>query len=149
MANRQNSRALRVIGQDLTSFGVADFSLGRRGDDYTVGFDDKPDSIGQTIRSLAGPCSKTLHFITRELIWTDAARSFKRKGTEEITDLCELSLMLRALGDYLDEHGSDNFIILWERNLVKVLFGERERNFMLINLYDRGTGLYLKRSNRL
>ncbi len=56
--------------------------------------------------------------------------------------------MLRAVGDYLDDNESDDFVIFWERNLVKVLFGQRERNFNLINLYDRGTGLYLKRSNR-
>ena len=160
MADRQNAKALRVIGQDLASLGVVEFNVGRRGDTYTVRFEDRtpsenPDSsIRRTIRSRLGakgsarPVTKTLHFFTSELIWTDAARSFNRKGTQEITDLCELSLMLRALGDFLDDHESDDFVILWERNLVKVLFGQRERNFNLVNLYDRGTSLYLKRSNR-
>ena len=160
MADRQNAKALRVIGQDLASLSVAEFSVGRRGDTYTVRFEDrtpsqKPDSsIRGTIRALLGgkefarPVSKTLHFFTSELIWKDAAHSFNRKGTEEITDLCELSLMLRALGDFLDDSESDDFVIFWERNLVKVLFDQREQNFMLVNLYERGTGLYLKRSNR-
>ncbi len=160
MADRQNAKALRVIGQDLALLGVAEFSVGRRGDNYTVRFDDRtpsqmPDlSIKGTLRSFSGakefarPVSKTLHFFISELIWKNAARSFNRKGTEEITGLCELSLMLRAVGNYLDDNESDDFIILWERNLVKVLFGQREQNFRLVNLYERGTGLYLKkRSN--
>ena len=160
MVDRQNAKALRVIGQDLASFGVVEFNLGRRGDNYTVRFEDRTpiqksdSSIRRTMRSLLGtkefarPVSKTLHFFTSELIWTDVARRFNRKGTQEITDLCELSLMLRALGDFLDDYESDDFVIFWEKNLVKVLFGQRERNFNLVNLYDRGTSLYLKRSNR-
>ena len=157
MADCQNATALRVIGQELAALGVAEFSVERRADNYTVRFEDKthskkPDSlIRGAFRSLsvtkefARPVSRTLHFFISELIWKNAARSFNRKGAEEITGVCELSLMLRVVGNYLDDKESDDFVIFWERNMVKVLFGQREQNFSLVNLYEMGAGLYLKK----
>ena len=161
MVVRHNAKALRVIGQDLAALGVNEFNLRKHGDDYRVWFQSKETNRNQPSLFLklsrmilgsqkaAGPIPTTIRFSTAQLLWTDAARSMSRKGTKIITDLNELSLMLRALGNLLDDKEADEFHISWESSMVKVVSDKEAKNFRLLDLYDRGTHLYLRRSDRL
>jgi hypothetical protein len=53
-------------------------------------------------------------------------------------DLPSLSLLLRVLGHDLDRKAVDDFIIFWSPKWVKVVYGSREENFTLLNLYEFG-----------
>jgi len=159
MAGLSNAKALRVIGQDLAALDVNAFNLGRRGDDYTVWIEGRESDrsfspkklFGRIFAGREGFAKETpnpMHFSTSQIVWTDVARSLSRKGVQRVTDLNELSLLLRALGDFLDKNHADDFIAFWSRDSVKVVFDNREQNFTFLNLYDVGTHMYLKRSNR-
>ena len=163
MSGLWNAQSLRVIGQDLAALGVETFNLGRKGDEYTVWIEDRKSDkrLGQEntltkkiIRMILGDNNSTgeipnpMRFASSQILWTDVARRFSRKAAQEITDLHELSLLLRVLGDFLDKNQADDFIIFWSKNLVKVVFDKQEQHFSLLNLYDVGTHMYLKRANR-
>ncbi|MGH7830529.1 MAG: hypothetical protein ACREP8_10170 [Candidatus Binatia bacterium] len=163
MEGLSNAQSLRVIGQDLAALGVDAFNLGRRGDEYTVWIEGRePNNVltrekrfaRKIIRMILGDDNsarevpKSMRFASSQILWTDIARRFNRKPSRELTDLNELSLLLRVVGDFLDKNQADDFIIFWSKNWVKVVFGNRQENFTLLNLYDIGTGMYLKRANR-
>jgi len=146
MADLSNAQSLRVIGQDLAALGVDAFNLGRSGDEYTVWIEDRESDKVLTgektftrkiIRMILGndnsarEIPKPMRFASPQILWTDVARRFNRKGSQELTDLNELSLLLRVLGDFLDKNQADDFIIFWSKNSVKVVFGKREENFTL------------------
>jgi hypothetical protein len=84
-----------------------------------------------------------------QILWKDVARQLNRHASHGVADLNELSLLLRALGDFLDRNQAEDFAVFWSTNAVKVVFDSREENFNLVNLYNMGTRMYLKRSNRL
>jgi len=163
MAGLSNAQSLRVIGQDLAALGVDAFNLERSGDEYTVWIEDRESDQVLTgektftrkiIRMILGDDNPAreipnpMRFASSQILWTDVARRFDRKGSQELTDLNELSLLLRVLGDFLDKNQADDFTIFWSKNSVKVVFAKREENFTLLHLYDVGTGMYLKRANR-
>jgi len=57
-------------------------------------------------------------------------------------------LLLRVLGHHLDKKAADDFMISWSTKWVKVVYGDREETFTLLDLYNHGTSMYLRRSNR-
>jgi hypothetical protein len=81
-------------------------------------------------------------------MWADVARSVSRSDVRTKTDFEELSLLLRALGDFLDDHGADEFWVSWHRDHIMVRFDDKEKKFRPLNLYDRGTHMYLRRVER-
>lgn len=161
MIRRQNARALRVIGQNLAALGANHFELGKSGDEYSVAFNTREpararksflsrffgvsDGVRRTATRLV---SKTLRFSVTELMWADVARSVSRSEARTKTDFEELSLLLRALGDFLDDQGADEFWVSWDRHLITVRFGDQQKEFRPLNLYDRGTHMYLRRAER-
>jgi hypothetical protein len=91
--------------------------------------------------------SNAIQFSTCNVLWAYVARVMSRRTLNGLTDLNELSLLLRGLDDFLDRKQSDDFIIFWSRNTVKVVYDRKEENFTLVDLYNFGTSMYLKRSN--
>lgn len=164
MTKLSNAQSLRVIGQELAELGVSAFNLARRDDEYTVWIDNKQTpreatrdkSAGEKSRkklfgnepSTARSVSDSLHFAEAQILWADVARQFNRKDSQEIADLNELSLLLRALGSFLDKNEADDFIVFWSSQWIKVVFDNREENFSALDLYNIGTHMYLKRSSR-
>jgi hypothetical protein len=164
MATLSNAQSLRVIGQELAALGVDAFNLARRDDDYSVWIANSKSAKVSTeektltkeiIRMISGEdysappeIPSAIHFAGLQILWRDVARQLNRKPSQEVADLNELSLLLRALGDFLDKNRADDFVIFWSKNSVKVVFGDREEDFNLLNLYNMGTRMYLKRSSR-
>jgi hypothetical protein len=160
MIRRQNARALRVIGQNLAALGVNHFELGKSGDQYSVAFNTRELVPARNFLSrLFGTSdggdgksrrakSKTLRFSITELMWADVARSISRSDVRTQTDFEELSLLLRALGDFLDDQDAHEFWVSWHRDQITVRFEDREKKFRPLNLYDRGTHMYLRRAER-
>lgn len=158
-----NAQCLRVIGQDLNALGINAFNLGRRNDEYTLWVEGRESGkqlteqktsfkgITQAIlrpdylaREISGP----IHFSMSEIFWAHIARGIRRRTSHGVTDLHELSLLLRVLGHHLDKKAADDFLIFWSTNSVKVVCGNNEDNFTVLNLYDLGTSMYLTRANR-
>lgn len=64
-----------------------------------------------------------------------------------------VSLGLRLVGGYLDRKGAVAFSIWWSIESVKVRYEApasslEETSFTMQNVWDLGTGMYLRRSNR-
>lgn len=164
MAGLLNAQSLRVIGQELATLGVDSFNLAKRGGNYTVWIENTKfkqavaeDSTfaKRLMRTFLGddpPAAPeipdVMHFASPQVLWKDVERQFHRKASHETADLNELSLLLRALGDFLDRNRADDFNLFWSKNSAKVVFGDREENFNFLNLYNMGTRMYLKRSSR-
>jgi hypothetical protein len=159
-----NAQSLRVIGQELVTLGVDAFNLAKRDNHYTVWIEDTKFKKSVTedrrlaariIRRFlrddlpaASLVPEVMHFGSQQILWKDVERQLQRSGVQETADLNEMSLLMRALGDFLDRNGADNFNLFWSKNSARVVFGEREEKFNLLNLYNMGTRMYLKRSNR-
>ena len=162
MIPRENARALRVIGQDLAGLDVNHFELGRSGDEYSVAFNAREATPGREtfISRVLGASrrahntkqtqlvSKTLRFSLAELMWADVARSVSRSEVRTKTDFEELSLLLRALGDFLDDQNADEFWVSWHRIVITVRFNDKEKEFRPLHLYEGGTDMYLRRAER-
>jgi hypothetical protein len=157
-ATLSNAESLRVIGQDLNALGINVFNLGKKNDEYTLWVEERKSGkqlsgqkalfkkITQTISAPAGEISKPIHFSSSEILWAHVAQGIKRKASDGVTNLHDLSILLRVLGDHLDKKSADDFIIFWSANWVKVVYGNKEENFTLLNLYEVGGNMYLKRS---
>ncbi|MGH7793317.1 MAG: hypothetical protein ACREQ2_00215 [Candidatus Binatia bacterium] len=158
-----NAQSLRVIGQDLNALDINVFNLGRRNDEYTLGLEGREAGKQPTEHKTAfkrivqailrrddfpRKISEPRQFSAAEIFWAHIARGIKRQTSDGVTDLHELSLLLRVLGSYLDKNEADDFIIFWSTDSVKVVYDNKEDNFTMLNLYDLGTSMYLKRSNR-
>jgi hypothetical protein len=137
-ANLSNAQSLRIIGQALDPLGINAFDLRKSGDDYTIWVKRK-DSEKKP--------AEAIHFATSQILWTHVARALKRKTSDGVTDPHNLSFLLRVLGHHLDNKAVDDFMISWSTKWVKVMYGKKEENFILPNLYEFGTGMYLKRPN--
>jgi hypothetical protein len=137
-ANLTNAQSLRVIGQALDALRVNAFDLRKKGHDYTIWVETQDSD-----KKLTGE----IHFATSQILWTHVARAVKRKTSDGVTDPHNLSFLLRVLGHHLDNNAVDDFMIFWSTKWVKVVYGKKEANFTLPNLYEFGTGMYLKRPN--
>ena len=159
------SRILRVIGQDLEPLRVNAFELAKLGDDFSVlmnqGASQKVPSVRGTvldkiIQMIFGrpdaPRETPLHkyFTSREILVADMERQFRRSVSHSPSDLRNLSLELRGLGDYLDRKAAGDFTISWAPapDLIKVHYDHRSESFSQRDLYDFGIHMYLKRSER-
>ena len=138
VANLTNAQSLRVIGQALDPLGINTFDLRKRCRDYTIWVERKNSEKKLT---------EEIHFATSQILWTHVARALKRKTSGGVTDPHNLSFLLRVLGHHLDNNAVDDFMIFWSTKSVKVVYGKKEENFTLPNLYEFGTGMYLKRPN--
>ena len=160
-ATLSNAESLRVIGQDLNALGIHSFHLGRKNDEYTLWVEEKRtakevspqgmlfNKITQTLLAhddTAAGISKPIRFSSSEILWAHVAHGIKRKASGGVTDLHDMSLLLRVLGDHLDEKAANDFIIFWSGNWVKVVYGNKEENFPLRSLYEVGANMSLKRS---
>ena len=156
-----NAQSLRVIGQDLTAGGINVFNLGRRNDEYTLWLEGRESGKQMTEQNMsritqailrrehfAREISEPIHFSNSEIFWAHIARGIRRRTSHGAADLHELSFLLRVLGHYLDKKAADDFMIFWSTNSVKVVYGNNEDNFTMLNLYDLGKSMYLTRSNR-
>ena len=137
--NLSYAQSLRVIGQDLDALGIHAFDLRKKGHDYTVWAERNGSDKKLT---------EVIHFATSQILWTHVARALKRKTSGGVTDPHNLSFLLRVLGHHLDNNAVDDFMISWSPKWVKVVYGDREETFTLLDLYNYGTSMYLRRSNR-
>ena len=158
-ATLSNAQSLRVIGQDLNSLGVREFNLGKKNGEYTLWVEEtrflkpllerKPllKKIGQVLSTAedAAADSKPIHISNSEILWAHVAQGIRRKAPDGAT-AHDLSLLLRVLGEHLDERAIDDFIIFWSANWVKVIYGHREENFTLLSLSEVESSMHLKRS---
>jgi hypothetical protein len=156
-----NAQSLRVIGQDLDALGVKLFHLGKRNSEYTLWVEEaksvppagkqRPlfNKITQALmaRSESGEISQPIRLSNSEILWAHVAQGIKRKAADGVTDH-NLSLLLRVLGEHLDQKAIDDFIIFWSGNWVKVVYGNKEENFTVLNLYEVDANMHLKRSSR-
>jgi hypothetical protein len=138
-ANLSYAQSLRVIGQDLDALSIHAFDLRKKGHDYTVWAERNGSDKKLT---------EVIHFATSQILWTHVARALKRETSRGVTDLYHLSLLLRVLGHHLDNKAADDFMISWSPKWVRVVYGDREDTFTLLDLYNHGTSMYLRRSNR-
>jgi len=77
-------------------------------------------------------------------------RQSRRNISHSPSDLRNLSLELRGLGDYLDRKSAGDFTISWAPapDLKKVKYDQKSESFTLRDLYDFGIHMYMKRSDR-
>jgi hypothetical protein len=159
------SRILRVIGQDLEPLGVNVFELAKVGDDFSVlmnqsGTEQVPPAKGTfdkiTLKIFGRPYSprETPHrkyYTSREILVADTERKSRRSPSYSPSDLRNLSLELRGLGDYLDRKAAGDFTISWAPapDLIKVRYDQKSESFTMRDLYDFGIHMYMKRSDRI
>ena len=152
-----------MIGQDLEPLGINSFELAKWGDDYIVWIKQGEsgrelsgkrtffEKISQKILGPTDSDRETPHrryFSRVEILLADIEWQSKRRISNSPSDLRDLSLELRVLGDYLDRKAAGEFTISWAPNSIKVRYDQKEESFTLQNLYDFGIHLYMKRSDR-
>jgi hypothetical protein len=159
------SRILRVIGQDLEPLGVNAFKLAKLGDDFSVSMNQSEseqvppakgtvfNKVTQKIFGRPDSPRETLYhryFTSREILVADLERQSRRKVSHSPSDLRNLSLELRGLGDYLDRKAAGDFAISWAPapDAIKVRYDQKSASFTMRDLYDFGIHMYLKRSER-
>ena len=157
------SQILRVIGQDLEPLGINSFELAKWGDDYIVWTEHSEfgrelsgkrtffEKITQKLLRHTDSDKETPHrryFSRVEILLADIERQSKRRILISPSNLRDLSLVLRVLGDYLDRKAAGEFTISWAPNSIKVRYDQKEESFTLQNLYDFGVHMYMKRSDR-
>lgn len=159
------SRILRVIGQDLEPLGITSFELAKWGDDFSVWMNQSEserklstkrtvfEKIIQKILGHSDSHRETRHrryFSSGEILLADIERQSKRGISNSPSDLHNLSLEWRGLGDYLDRKAAGEFTISWAPapNSIKVRYDQKEESFTVQNLYDFGIHMYLKRADR-
>jgi hypothetical protein len=154
------SQSLRVIGQELESLGVDAFELGKLDDEYVVQMDRNGADEKSSNNSLLKRISEKMHgagdsqmaplrFTTEQIIRSDIERAVRRAESSGIPNSGNLSLILRVLGNYLDERGADDFTILCSSDGIKVNYDRKLERFTTDNLYDLGVRMYLRRSGRV
>jgi hypothetical protein len=111
------AQSFRVIGQDLEGRGVHSFELGKFKEEYIVEMDrggrggksrDKTilKRITEKIHGVDdSQISNSLRFTSAKLFWADAQRRLQRSDSRGLPNAGKLSLVLRVLGDFLDEKG--------------------------------------------
>lgn len=164
MANEPLSYAqsLRVIGQDLAKFRLNSFALEKSGHEYAVRIEQtalleklsQPKGFLKTIvekfRSSDNSLNespKLLRFTNAEILWSDTQRRAKRCEPHGMPTH-NLSVILRALGNYLDKKRAGDFAIWWSTYAAKVKYDHNEEYFTTDNLHDLGVNMYLKRVTR-
>jgi hypothetical protein len=154
------SQSLRVIGQELESLGVDAFELGKLDDEYVVQMDGNGTAgklsnntllkrISEKFHGVDSQIPSRLRFSTEQIIRSDIERAVRRAETSGIPNSGSLPLILRVLGNFLDERGADNFTILCSSDGVKVNYDRKLECFTTDNLYDLGVRMYLRRSGRV
>jgi hypothetical protein len=158
------SRILRVIGQDLEPLGVNSFELEKWGDDFSVLMNQSDagrelptrrtvfEKFMQKILGHSDSPKETprRYFSSGEVLLADIERQSKRGIFNSPSDLRDLSLELRGLGDYLDRKAAREFTISWAAapNSIKVSYDQKKESFTVRDLYDFGIHMYMKRSDR-
>lgn len=155
------AQSLRVIGQDLEGLGVKAFELGKVADDYVVDMDCHGPERKLRDKSLLTRITKKIHgvndppvpnplrFTTEQIVWADIERGSHRGQSGGVPDAGKLSLVLRVLGNFLDEREASEFTICWSSDGARVSYDRKVESFTNDNLYDLGVRMYLRRSNRV
>lgn len=156
------AQSLRVIGQDLDKFRLNSFRLEKKGDEYVVQIDptDSPRQslpregfLARFIEKIMGSeraleaTPKLVRFTSTGILWSDTERKLKRYEPDGMP-MHNLSVVLRALGNYLDRKGASDFAISWTTHSAKVSYNNKEEYFSTDNLHDLGISMYLKRVTR-
>jgi hypothetical protein len=154
------AQTLRVIGQDLETLGVRAFELSKLSEEYVVQVDRNGSGdrvqgknlfqrINEKFHGAGSEISNPLHFATEQIIWSDIERAVHRDDSSRVPDSGKLSLVLRVLGNFLDEKNAGDFTISWSSDGAQVNYNRKVENFTIDNLYDLGVRMYLKRSGRV
>jgi len=155
------AQSLRVIGQALQALHIEVFRLEKNDDEYIVRLGRsrsagkllwEADFVKSIAEKLLGP-SDLVRYASSDIDRLEAKGHLGRGGLNSVPDTQNLSLALRALGDYLDQKRARDFLISWSEHSVRVKYVTvrqdlKEEDFTLDNLYDRGVHMYLRRSNR-
>ena len=157
------SQSLRVIGQALDVLRIDSFTLEKTGEEYIVrnwepsflkGITETVWGSGESDKVLLNPRGPT-----EPLVYASCDNDRlevlgrSRRGLDSGKEPHNVCLGLRVVGDYLDRHRALAFAISWARQSATVKYqtpadGHRESGFMVQNLRDLGTGVYLRRSSR-
>lgn len=155
------AQSLRVIGQALQALHIEVFRLEKNDDEYIVRL-GRGRSAGKLLweatfvksiaEKLLGP-SDLVRYDSSDIDRLETKGRLGRGCLNSVPDAENLSLALRALGDYLDQKRARDFLISWSEHSVRVKYVTvrqdlKEEDFTLENLYDRGVHMYLRRSNR-
>jgi hypothetical protein len=154
------AQTLRVIGQDLDKFRPQSLILEKVGDVYLVHL-ERPESsrnlsqrgvLTWLVERIRGSraveeAPRSLRFTTSEILSSDAQRRAQRSGSSGMS-IHNLSMDLRALGDYLDRKRARDFALRWSRSSAMVSYGDKEEYFTTENLHDLGINMYLRRVTR-
>jgi len=154
------SQSLRVIGQDLEGLGVKAFELDKQSDEYVVQVDCNGTGgrlqgqnllkrITEKFHGIDSQISNPLRFTTAQIVWSDIERAVHRGDSSRMPDPGKLSLVLRVLGNFLDEKNAADFAISWSGDGAQVNYARKVESFTIDNLYDLGVRMYLKRSGRV
>jgi hypothetical protein len=157
------AQSLRVIGQALDALRINAFKLEKRGEKYIVRNWEPSFLRGIAEKVWGRHDSNQMHMVAGErsavLIYTNSdtnrleAQGLSRRGSDDRLDPHNISLALRALGDYLDKKRAVGFDISWSVASVTVKYetsvhDHKEEVFTVQNLHDLGVGMYLRRSSR-
>jgi hypothetical protein len=155
------AQSLRVIGQDLDKLQPNSLILEKSGDEYLVRI-KRTESSGKSsqrgvvtwiIEKILGSedvveeSPEIIRFTISEILWSDTQKRVKRSARNGMP-MHNLSMDLRALGDYLDRKRAGNFAIRWSRSSAMVSYGNHEEYFTTENLHDLGINMYLRRITR-
>ena len=153
------SQSLRVIGQNLEGLDVGAFDLRKQSDEYVVQMENKwtgarlpgNNLLKRITEKFHGEAQITnpLRFTTAQLVWSDIERAVHRSDSASVPDCGKLSLVLRVLGDFLDEKAAADFTLSWSGDRAQVRYADKVESFTIDNLYDLGVRMYLKRSGRV
>ncbi len=119
-----HAKSLRVIGQSLEAARVAVFELENDGDGYIVRSDSLTDLNKSDSFEPGGRCAaiRSLRFNPSYISRLDAQGHKQRRNYSlaRLQTPCNLSRLLRTLGDLLDRNGVSAFHISWMSDSVSV-----------------------------
>ena len=166
---RSYAQSLRVIGQALEeALGIDSFELDKTADVYIVRMERAKSAgklsweerflkaVAEKIWGAEDSAKKILNpllFASSDIDRLDTEGRSKRGEPNAMPDARNLSLGLRALGDFLDRKEALGFTIRWSTQAVAVSYEtsekrHRQESFKPENLYDHGVRMYLRRSDR-
>ena len=152
------AQSLRAIGQALEAFRLKAFELHKNGPEYIlhVGVSESAGKLRAITAKLSGYVGHFKIPITSSAIDCLDVEGRSRRRSASDGPTANLSLSLRALGDFLDEKQAVTFSIAWSPHSVMVQYqtpngSHRVQDFTTENLYDRavhklGVQMYLRRS---
>jgi hypothetical protein len=157
------AQSLRAIGQALEVLRITAFKLEKSGEKYIVS-NWEPSFLDNIAENVWGGGDRDQMRVIRggrtaPLVYTGSdtdrleAQGRLRRGSHDMRDAHNISLALRAAGHYLDKNRAVAFEILWSTREVIIQYktgahNHKKESFTIQDLYDLGTGMYMRRSSR-